>query len=52
MCNQSLFANYPGKQALLDERRKKGAQKVLLVNGHFHTPFSFSAFTEIGRANG
>src|SRR5512133_519854 len=47
MKNQSLFANYPGKQALLDELRKKGGQKVLLVNGHFHTPYSFSAFTEI-----
>ncbi len=47
MNNQSLFANYPGKQALLDELKKNGGQKVLLVNGHFHTPFSFSAFTEI-----
>jgi len=47
MSNQSLFANYPGKQALLDELKKYDGQKVLLVNGHFHTPFSFSAFTEI-----
>ncbi len=47
MNNQSLFANYPGKQALLDELKKKGGRKTLLVNGHFHTPFSFSAFTEI-----
>ena len=47
MSNQSLFASYPGKQALLDELKKNGTQKVLLVNGHFHTPFSFSAFTEI-----
>ena len=47
MSNQSLFANYPGKQVLLDELKRKGGQKALQVNGHFHTPFSFSAFTEI-----
>jgi len=47
MSNHSLFTNYPGKQALLDELKKKGGLKTLLVNGHFHTPFSFSAFTEI-----
>jgi len=47
MSDQSLFTNYPGKQALLDELKKNGGQKVLLVNGHFHTPYSFSAFTEI-----
>jgi hypothetical protein len=47
MNNQSLFANYPCRQALLDELKKKGRQKILLVNGHFHTPFSFSSFTEI-----
>jgi hypothetical protein len=47
MSNQSLFANYPGKQALLQDLKSKGGQKALLVNGHLHTPFSFSAFTEI-----
>ncbi len=47
MSNQSLFANYPDKQSLLQDLKSKGGQKVLLVNGHFHTPFSFSAFTEI-----
>jgi hypothetical protein len=47
MSNQSLFTNYPGKQALLDELKKKGGLSALLVNGHFHTPYSFSAFTEI-----
>lgn len=50
MSNQSLFANYPGKQALLQELKSTGKQKVLQVNGHFHTPFSFSAFTEIEQA--
>lgn len=47
MNNQSLFANYPERKALIQELKSKGGQKVLLVNGHFHTPFSFSAFTEI-----
>ena len=43
----SLFTDFPGKQALLEELKSNDRQKVLLVNGHFHTPFSFSAFTEI-----
>ena len=47
MSDQSLFTNYPGKQALLDELKKNGGLGTLLVNGHFHTPYSFSAFTEI-----
>ena len=47
MSNQSLFSNFPGKQTLLSELKNKGQQKDLLVNGHFHTPYSFSAFTEI-----
>jgi hypothetical protein len=46
MNNQSIFASFPEKQLLLTESEKKQS-KVLLVNGHFHTPFSFSAFTEI-----
>ena len=50
MNNQSVFADFPGKQVLLEEMKKKGNQSVLLVNGHFHTPFSFSAFTEIEQA--
>jgi hypothetical protein len=48
MNNQSPFSGFPGKQELLEQ---SGADaKVLLVNGHFHTPFSFSAFTEIEQA--
>lgn len=48
MDNQSPFSGFPGKQELLEQN---GADtKVLLVNGHFHTPFSFSAFTEIEQA--
>ena len=50
MSNQSIFTNYPNRQVLEDELKQKGKQEVLLVNGHFHTPFSFSAFTEIEQA--
>ena len=46
MSNQSIFARFPEKQMLLAGPEKR-VNKVLLVNGHFHTPFSFSAFTEI-----
>lgn len=48
MNNQSPFSNYPGKQELLEQSGTE--THVLLVNGHFHTPFSFSAFTEIEQA--
>jgi len=48
MNNQSPFSGFPGKQESLEQN---GADtQVLLVNGHFHTPFSFSAFTEIEQA--
>ena len=49
MNNQSIFIAFPEKQELLAEQEKKQT-KPLLVNGHFHTPFSFSAFTEIEQA--
>lgn len=48
MDNQSPFSGFPGKQELLEQ---SGVDtQALLVNGHFHTPFSFSAFTEIEQA--
>jgi hypothetical protein len=47
MSDQSIFTSFPDKKTLLDEFKKNGQQKTLLVNGHFHTPFSFSAFIEI-----
>jgi hypothetical protein len=50
MNNQSIFENFPAKEVLLKELKSDGKQDVLLVNGHFHTPFSFSAFTEIEQA--
>jgi len=50
MNKQSLFGSFPDSQTLLTELKNTGQQKVLLVNAHFHTPFSFSAFTEIEQA--
>jgi hypothetical protein len=47
MNDQSIFKSFPDRQTLLDYYKSKDEHKVLLVNGHFHTPFSFSAFTEI-----
>jgi hypothetical protein len=47
MSSQSLFSDFPEKQVLLEESVDNGKMETLLVNGHFHTPFSFSAFTEI-----
>lgn len=49
MKNQSIFIDFPEKQALLSEAKRKPS-KALWVNGHFHTPFSFSAFTEMEQA--
>ena len=45
MDNLSPFSGFPGKQELLAQHKSKS--KTILVNGHFHTPYSFSAFTEI-----
>jgi len=50
MNDQSIYKSFPDRQTLLTEVKSKDDQKVLLVNGHFHTPFSFSAFTEIEQA--
>ncbi len=50
MNKTSPFSNFPGKQELLAQFKSKSENKTLLVNGHFHTPFSFSAFTEIEQA--
>jgi len=47
MNNHSLFANYPGKEALLQGLKSKSATESAIGERHFHTPFSFSAFTEI-----
>ncbi len=47
--SQSVFENYPDPGKLRREAANNTDQEVLKVNGHFHTPFSFSAFSEIGQ---
>ncbi len=44
---QTIFTSLPGEAELLRWASENADNKPLLVNGHFHTPFSFSAFTEI-----
>lgn len=44
--DSSIFDQYPEEQKVLPETANK-ALDVLQVNGHFHTPYSFSAFSQI-----
>ena len=41
---------FPGKEELLKWYEKNGDGRTRLVNGHIHTPYSFSAFTDIPQA--
>ncbi|MEN6455203.1 MAG: hypothetical protein ABFD10_13170 [Prolixibacteraceae bacterium] len=43
---QSVFEKYQGPEQM-KQQAEKADRQILKVNGHFHTPFSFSAFTEI-----
>lgn len=47
MSSKSIFAGFPSRHVLLAKESGSPATNFLLLNGHFHTPFSFSAFTEI-----
>lgn len=47
--NKSIFADFPKKQELLDWYKNQ-AQTTPDINGHIHTPHSFSAFSEISQA--
>lgn len=42
----NILKNFPGKEELLT---KYNSPSVFDVNGHIHTPFSFSAFESIGQ---
>ncbi|MDX9883278.1 MAG: PHP domain-containing protein [Prolixibacteraceae bacterium] len=44
---QTIFTLLPNEAELQKWASVNADNKPLLVNGHFHTPFSFSAFTEI-----
>lgn len=41
---------FPGKEELLKWYAKNGDGQIRLVNAHLHTPYSFSAFTDISQA--
>ena len=45
-----FWKTFPGKEELLKWYEKNGDGKVRLVNAHMHTPYSFSAFTDISQA--
>ena len=44
----SIFNNFPDEQKLLTVKADI-AKNILQVNGHFHTPYSFSAFSNINQ---
>lgn len=44
--SESIFKQYPDERELLSEVLEVD-KNILQVNGHFHTPYSFSAFSEI-----
>ena len=45
-----FWKTFPGKEELLKWYEKNGDGKARLVNAHMHTPYSFSAFTDISQA--
>ena len=45
-----FWKTFPRKEELLKWYEKNGDGNVRLVNAHMHTPYSFSAFTDISQA--
>jgi len=45
-----FWKTFPGKEELLKWYEKNGDGNVRLANAHMHTPYSFSAFTDISQA--
>lgn len=48
--NKSIFATFPNPGELLKWNKTQIATKIPNINGHIHTPHSFSAFSEINQA--
>ncbi len=48
--NKSIFANFPELPELLEWYHNQPKNDVPNINGHIHTPHSFSAFSEIKQA--
>lgn len=44
---ESIFSTFPKKQELLEWHKKQKKQPVPEINGHIHTPHSFSAFSNV-----
>lgn len=44
---ESIFSAFPEKQELLEWHKTQNKQPVPEINGHIHTPHSFSAFSNI-----
>ena len=47
---KSIFADFPETQELLDWYKNQPQQSIPDINGHIHTPHSFSAFANIEQA--
>lgn len=48
--NKSIFVDFPAVQELLGWYKNQAQQTIPDINGHIHTPHSFSAFSEIEQA--
>ncbi len=44
---ESMFATFPEPEELLNWHKKQQSSKVPDINGHIHTPHSFSAFSTV-----
>ena len=45
-----FWKTFPAKEELLNWFAQNGDNQIRLVNAHMHTPYSFSAFTDISQA--
>ena len=45
--NESIFLTFPDEETLLKNNHQKSLQSIPDINGHIHTPHSFSAFSDI-----
>ena len=50
MQTESIFSGFPDKENLLASYRSKINRNIPEINGHIHTPHSFSAFRDISLA--
>jgi len=50
MSANPLFSGFPDKNSLIDWYRNQAVDLIPDINGHIHTPYSFSAFSDISLA--